>query len=366
MKIGIPQEVMTGEGRIALLPDACRAIIDAGHEVYVQSGAGLESGYSDDEFRHAGAKLVSSAEQVYRSARLVVKVKQPLQQDLRHLRESHLLFSYLHLAADPGLISALCRIGLTAIPFESVAGEDGSLPLLLPMSKIAGRIAVVRGASLLFRNRGGRGVLLGGVDDTDSGRVVILGAGVAGSQALEVAVALGASVAIVDIDDKKLSTLKECFPSIETYTSTAETVRSLCLQADLVIGSVLVAGRRAPVILDRSTIEQMNDGSVIVDIAIDQGGCVEGIRATDSEELFYVENGVLHSAVPNMPATVARTASQSLSAAVLPYVLQLAAMGTERLEQHDAKPTSKLLSAAVAISHGQIIDAVLKQEFEHN
>lgn len=352
---------MTGEGRVALTPAACQALLTAGHTVYIEKNAGINSGYSDLDYKQQGVELVDSAQQLYAASQLIVKVKQPMAQDLACLRRDHILFSYLHLAADLPLVHQLCDIGLSAIPFESVSDDQGKLPLLTPMSQVAGRIAVIRGASLLFRNRGGRGILLGGVDGSESGRVVVLGAGVAGSHAVAVAAALGAHIDVLDLNENKLQQLKAKYPSIETHLSTPEIVDSLCVMADLVIGAVLLAGRRAPVVLRQSVVKQMAAGSVIVDIAIDQGGCVENIRATSSEELCYVENGVIHSAVPNMPATVARTASQSLSSAILPYV---EALSGATLSQ-TTKPTSSRLQAiyrAIAIFQGEIVDQVLLNE----
>ncbi len=366
MNIGISQEIMTGEGRVALTPEACKTLIDAGHTVYVQRGAGIESGYADMDYQSSGAVLVDSAQQLYQAAQLIIKVKQPLPQDIRYLRSDHVIFSYLHLAADLPLINTLCGIGLCAIPFESVTDERGSLPLLAPMSRVAGRISVIRGASLLFRNRGGRGVLLGGVDGADSGRVVVVGAGVAGRHAVGVAAALGAKVDVLDLKQRKLELLKQRFPAIETHLSTPELIETLCVQADLVIGAVLLAGRRAPVVLKQSVVKQMNPGSVIVDIAIDQGGCVEGIRCTSSEELCYIHNGVIHSAVPNMPAAVARTSSQSLSSAILPYVKTLASMnlaehGCAELNKAESQQ-AQALQRAIAIQQGEVVDDVLRQE----
>ncbi len=362
MKIGIPLEIMTGEGRVALTPDACKNLVENGHTVYLQCGAAEISGYSDQDYQDGGVVIVQTAEQLYETAQLIVKVKQPLEQDLQYLNNKHILFSYLHLAADISLIRSLCTIGLTAIPFESIVDDNGLLPLLAPMSQVAGRISVIRGASLLFRNRGGRGVLLGGVDGADIGRVVILGAGVAGSHAVGVATALGAKVDVLDLNEQRLDALKQQYPAIETHLSTEERVESLCVQADLVIGAVLLAGRRAPVILKQSVVKQMNPGSVIVDIAIDQGGCVEGIQSTDSEQLCYLHNGVIHSAVPNMPAAVARTASQSLSSAVLPYVMALASSDPEQL-QDSISPFAGALLAAMAVQHHNIVDKILQQEF---
>lgn len=362
MKIGIPLEIMTGEGRVALTPQACGELVKDGHAVYLQAGAGVLSGYADADYRQVGVELVATAEDVYRKAELIVKVKQPLAQDLENLRADHVLFSYLHLAADCRLIDDLCNIGLTAIPFESVRGEDNSLPLLAPMSRVAGRIATMRGASLLFRNRGGRGVLIGGVEGSDAGRVVILGAGVAGSHALSAAVALGAEVDVVDLNEQKLAQLKQQFPGINTHLSTPEVVDALCPEADLVVGAVLQAGRRAPVVLKRDTVRRMFAGSVIVDIAIDQGGCVEDIKLTSSEELCYRQDDVIHSAVPNMPAAVPRTSSQSLSSAILPYVQVLAASNAELAQVNE--PVAQALYQARAIADGEVVDPVLQGEFQ--
>ena len=361
MKIGVPLEIMTGEKRVALTPAACKTLVQAGHVVYLQHDAGVSSGYSDADYIDSGAEIVANAQQLYASARLIIKVKQPLEQDIRYLTEQHILFSYLHLAADVALIHTLCDIGLTAVPFESISDDTGALPLLAPMSQVAGRIAAIRGASLLFTNRGGRGVLLGGVDGADSGRVVVLGAGVAGSHAVAVLAALGAKVDVLDLAAAKLESLKHSYPVIQTHLSDAKSIESLCVQADLVVGAVLLAGRRAPVVLKQSVVKQMNPGSVIVDIAIDQGGCVEGIRSTSSEELCYVEHGVIHSAVPNMPAAVARTSSQSLSSAILPYVLTLAATDIDALKKVDSRQ-ALAIHAAIAIHRGEVVDEILRQE----
>ncbi len=363
MNIGIPKEVMTGEGRIALIPEVCESLIKNGHTVFVESSAGLNSGYTDLDYQNCGVELVETAQQLYLKTQLIIKVKQPLEQDIRYLRHHHILFSYLHLAADLNLVDILCHIGLSAIPFESISDDHGNLPLLAPMSQVAGRIATLRGASLLFRNRGGRGVLLGGVVGADVGRVVVLGAGVAGSHAVAVAAALGAKVDVLDLNEKKLQLLQQQYPSIETHLSTPEMVEDLCVQADLVIGAVLLAGRRAPVVLKQSVVKQMHEGSVIVDIAIDQGGCVEGIHATSSEQLCYFEHGVIHTAVPNMPATVARTASQSLSSAIFPYAEALASLNLKEM----AKLTTSTLLAlhrGMAIYQGEVVDKVLQHEMK--
>lgn len=354
---------MTGEGRVPLTPAACKSLTDQGHMVFAQKGAGVNSGYPDAEYQQSGVELLDSAQALFESAQLIVKVKQPLEQDIAYLRSGHILFSYLHLAADAPLVNTLCDLGISAIPFESVVDENGQLPLLIPMSQVAGRIAAIRGASLLFRNRGGRGVLLGGIEGADAGRVVILGAGVAGSHALAVTVALGAKVDVLDLDEGKLRSLKQQYPVIETHLSTAEIVETLCVEADLVIGAVLLAGRRAPVVLKQAVVKRMNPGSVIVDIAIDQGGCIEGIHATTSEQLCYIENEVIHSAVPNMPATVARTSSQSLSSAILPYVQVLASSDIDEMANSEMS-REQALYRAMAVHRGRIVDEVLQREID--
>ncbi len=356
MKIAIPREVMQGEGRVALVPGDCDSLVKAGHIVLLQAGAGVDSGYSDGDYQQRGVELMPDASALYGNAELVVKVKQPLSQDLLHLRADHTLFSFLHLAADRDLVKALCDIGLTAIPFESVTEAQQGFPLLAPMSAIAGRLAVIRGARLLFSLSGGRGVLLGGVEGADAGRVVVLGAGVAGSHAAQTALALGAEVHVIDVNIQRLQLLSAQYPKLDTHVSEPDMIARLCQDADLVVGAVMLAGRRAPVVLTTEMIKAMPSGSVIVDIAIDQGGCVENIRLTKADELAYTLDAVIHSAVPNMPGAVPRTASQALSAAIAPYVARLAAGQAAQDE---------VLKAATAIHNGQIIDSVLADEMNN-
>lgn len=353
LKIGIPKENMRGEGRVALVPTDCKKLVDTGCVVYIEQGAGVKSGYVDADYSEVGVTLLASAEALYCEAQLVVKVKQPLAHDLKYLKSHHLLFSYLHLAADIPLIEKLCEIGLTAIPFEAVSNNQAERPLLAPMSAVAGRLSVMRGARLLFGTSGGRGVLLGGVDGAEKGRVVVLGAGIAGSHAVSTALGLEAEVHVFDLNEQRLASLRAQYPALITHLSEPELVAKICQQADLVVGAVMLAGRRAPMVLTRKMIEIMPKGSVIVDIAIDQGGCVEDIRVTDAEELAYTSQGVIHSAVPNMPGAVPRTAAQSLSAAVTPYVLRLA-------EGELAKDMD--LQQAVAVSEGRVLDLVLLEE----
>lgn len=355
LKIGIPEEIMLGEGRVALTPEDCGQLVKTGCAVHMQSKAGLASGYPDTAYTELGVTVHKTAEQLYRAAELIVKVKQPLADDLKLLESRHLLFSFLHLAADPELIKQLSEIGLTAIPLEAISDAAG-FPLLAPMSAIAGRLAVLRGASLLFSTLGS-GVLLGGVDGSEPGQVAVLGAGIAGSHAVAVARALGAEVDVFDLNTERLEALQAQWPEIHIHNAAADVIAEHAEQADLVIGAVMLAGRRAPVVLKQSSIARMRPGSVIVDIAIDQGGCIEGIRTTSAESPAYSHHGVLYSAVPNMPGAVPRTAAQSLSTVIRPYVQQLA---SESLDQLPA------LSRAVAISDGQVLDPVLQQALAGN
>jgi len=355
MKIGIPKESMPGEGRVALIPGDCKKLVGDGFVVFIEQGAGECSGYADSVYEEAGVEILPMAEDLYAASQLVVKVKQPLEHDLKYLRQDHLVFSYLHLAADKPLVERLCQLGLTAIPFEAVTNDVGEHPLLAPMSAIAGRLSVIRGARFLLSLFGGRGVLLGGVDGADTGRVVVLGAGVAGSHAVTTALGLNAEVHVFDLDKNRLNALQNKYPEIVTHMSEPATIARVCEQADLVIGAVMVAGRRAPIVLTKEMIKGMPEGSVIVDIAIDQGGCVEDIHLTSSEELVYKAHGVIHSAVPNMPGAVPRTASQSLSAAVTPYVKRLA---------DGALDKDSDLEAAIAVRGGQIVDKVLREEID--
>ena len=352
MNTGIPVEIMYGEGRVALIPAACSVLTSAGHRVFMETRAGLGSGYTDEDYRNAGVEIVANQESLYEAADLIVKVKQPLEEGLKHLLARHTVFSFLHLAPQPVLTRQLCDIGLTAIAFESGVDESGHRPLLAPMSKIAGRLAVIGGAGYLFQNNGGKGILLGGIDTTDDGKVVVMGAGVAGVHAIEAAVSLGANVTVFDLDQAKLERLESRYQNCTGVLSSEQAVADEVGGADLVVSAVMVAGRRAPVVIMESMIKSMSRGSVIVDIAIDQGGSVENIQATSYEQPVYTRHGVLHHAVPNMPGAEPRTASQALSSAVLPYVVELLEKGV----------TGSGLKAATAVQNGDVVDPVLKEE----
>jgi alanine dehydrogenase len=331
MNIGIPRETKRHEYRVAATPSAVRTLVAAGHEVRVEAGAGAGSGMDDDAYRAAGATVVDSAEEAW-AAPLVLKVKEPTPQEVRFLRDDLLLFTYLHLAADRALTEALLEAGTTAVAYETVEGPDGGLPLLTPMSEVAGRMAPQVGAYHLERFLGGRGVLLGGVPGVEAGEVVILGGGVVGTNAAKMAVGLGARVTMLDIDHRQLQYLDDVFGGrIETVMSNVGTIAKAAVRADLLIGAVLIPGARAPRLVPRELVAEMRPGSVIVDVAVDQGGCIETIRATTHDQPVYEEEGVIHYGVANMPGAVPNTSTRALSYQTLPYAQRLAAGGVAAL-----------------------------------
>ncbi len=324
MKIGIPKEIKTLEGRVGLVPAACGDLVQAGHEVYVQASAGEKSGFSDDAFEAVGARIVPDAESLYGSAELIVKVKEPVAGDLKHLKSHHLLFCYLHLAAEPELTRQLLEIGLTGVAFETVEEADGSLPLLAPMSNIAGRIGIQVATHLLHQPAGGKGILLGGLPAAHRGHVVVLGAGAAGGNSARLAASAGARVTVFDRRQDRLEQMMQIGANVTTLYPYVDTVADFVAQADIVVGAVLVTGARAPHVVTAQMVSAMEPGSVIVDISVDQGGCVETTRPTTYAEPTYSVDGVTHFAVTNMPGAVPRTASHALSAAVLPYAQRMA------------------------------------------
>ncbi|MEJ2643597.1 MAG: alanine dehydrogenase [Gammaproteobacteria bacterium] len=324
MRIGIPREIKTLEGRVALIPDACADLVEAGHEVLLERDAGTRAGYPDDQYRRAGVKVVDDAATLYGEAQLLLKVKEPVEGDLALLRKDHTLFCYLHLAANAELTRQLREIGLTAVAFETVEESDGRLPLLAPMSDIAGRLSVQVGTHLLHQPEGGRGILLGGMPAAERGHVVIIGAGVAGGNAAAVAAALGAQVTVFDRKREKLAAMQALGPNVTALYPYAHAIDKAVRQADMVVGAVLVVGQRAPHVVSADLVRSMAAGSVVVDISVDQGGCIETTRPTTYDAPTYVWEDVVHFTVTNMPGAVPRTAVQALSAALLPYVVQMA------------------------------------------
>jgi len=350
MFVGVPREIKAGEQRVALSPAGARALSDAGHGVLVETGAGAGSGFRDEEYAAAGARLVDVAG-VWETAELVLKVKEPLAEEVARIREGQTLFTYLHLAPMPDLVRALQRRGVLAIAYETVERADGSLPLLTPMSEVAGRLAIQEAAHYLGRAYGGRGILLSGVPGVPRGNVVILGAGTVGINAARIALGLGADVSLLDINLDRLRHVDDLFGGhVVTIASNAFNIEQVAQRADLLVGGVLVAGAKAPRLVTESLVRRMKPGAVIVDVAVDQGGCVETIRPTTLFEPVYTLHGVLHYGVTNMPALVPRTSTFALTNATLPYALELARKGTERAVGESAE-----LARGVNVWRGRVV-----------
>jgi alanine dehydrogenase len=350
MKIGVPKEIKIHEYRVGLVPAGVRELVDAGHEVLVQSGAGSGIGFDDAHYQSAGAQVAKNAQDIFAAADLIVKVKEPQLAECKLLRSGQTLFTYLHLAADREQAQALIASGATAIAYETVTATDGSLPLLTPMSEVAGRMSVQVGANSLQKANGGFGVLLGGVPGVAPAKVVVLGGGVSGTHAAEMAVGLRADVTVVDRSVKRLRELSAIFGSqLKTVYSTAHAIEELVREADLVIGAVLIAGAAAPKLVTRAMVKTMKTGAVLVDIAIDQGGCFETSRPTTHAEPTYVLDGVIHYCVTNMPGAVPRTSTFALTNATLPYVRSIADHGWRKAIANDVG-----LSRGLNVHAGQV------------
>ncbi|MEZ4504160.1 MAG: alanine dehydrogenase [Dehalococcoidia bacterium] len=336
MIVGTVRETKTEEYRVALTPDGVHDIVRAGHDVLVETHAGLGSNYTDDEYRVAGAEVVATPEEVYARAELMCEVKEPQPSEYELLREDQILFTYLHLAAERHVTDALLRAKCIAIGYETVRRDDGFLPLLAPMSEVAGRMAVEIGAHFLKRPGPGRGMLLGGLPGVPPAHVVIVGSGNVGKNSVRAAVGAGARVSVVSINEDQLRDIEEAYAGrVETALASPHTIARLVATADLLVGAVLVEGRRAPVVVTREMVRSMGEGAVIVDVAVDQGGCVETTRPTSHVEPIYVDEGVVHYAVPNMPGAVPRTSSRALTGLTLPYILRVANEGFEAAVERD-------------------------------
>lgn len=358
MEIGIPKETKDQEFRVGLSPSSVRVLQENGHTVFVETQAGLGAGFTDDDYTSAGAKIVTTKDAAW-NRELVVKVKEPLAAEYKFLQKEQILFTYLHLAADRKLTEHLIDCGVTAIAYETVE-QPGSnkLPLLTPMSIIAGRLSVQFGARFLERQQGGRGVLLGGVPGVKPGKVVILGGGVVGTEAAKIAVGMGAAVQILDVNVERLAYLETLFGSrVELLYSNSAHIEAAVKDADLLIGAVLVPGRRAPILVSRNLVKQMRPGSVIVDVAVDQGGCVETLHATSHTNPVYIEEGVVHYGVPNMPGAVPWTSTQALNNSTLPYVLQLANLGIKALA------TNQALAKGVNVQDHRLVHPAVQEVF---
>jgi alanine dehydrogenase len=358
MRIGVPKEIKIHEYRVGLVPAAVRELVGSGHEVHVETGAGAGIGVTDEHYRAAGARIAPDAQSVFAAADMIVKVKEPQLVECARLRPGQVLFTYLHLAADRPQAEALMKSGATAIAYETVTAPDGSLPLLTPMSEVAGRMAVQVGAHYLQKANGGRGVLMGGVAGVPAANVVVVGGGVSGTHAVEMAHGLRADVTVLDRSIRRLRELDVQFHgSVRTLFSTTETIERSVREADLVIGAVLVPGAAAPKLVTAAMIRSMHPGSVVVDIAIDQGGCFETSRPTTHADPTYVEYGVIHYCVTNMPGAVPRTSAFALNNATLPYVRAIADKGWERAVAEDAG-----LANGVNVSRGRIVHAAVARD----
>jgi alanine dehydrogenase len=336
MVIGVPKEVKDHESRVGITPAGVKALVDAGHKVLVETKAGELSAFPDDEYQAAGAEIVGSAYDTWRLADMVVKVKEPVEKEYQHFRPGLVLFTYLHLAPIAGLTNALLEKGVIGIAYETVRDRVGSLPLLTPMSEVAGRLSVQVGAAYLQREHGGRGVLLGGVPGVPPGNVVIIGGGVVGVNAAKMALGLGAKVTLIDLNLNRLRELDDIFNGrLYTLASNSYNIQRAACEADLLIGGVLIPGAAAPKLVTAEMVSKMKHGAVIVDVAIDQGGCIETARPTTHSDPSYIVDGVVHYCVTNMPAAVPNTSTLALTNATFPYVLKLAALGARTAIRED-------------------------------
>jgi alanine dehydrogenase len=357
MLIGVPKEIKNHEYRVGLTPTSVREVVAHGHKVIVETNAGAGIGCADEDYVAAGAEIVGSASEIFATAEMVVKVKEPQKVEYEQLREGQLLFTYLHLAPDPAQTEGLVKSGVTAIAYETVTDKNGGLPLLAPMSEVAGRMAPQVGAAALQKANGGRGMLLGGVPGVAPAKVVVIGGGVVGTNAARIAAGMGADVTILDKNVKRLTYLDDLYgPRIKTQYATIDDTEALVYDADMVVGAVLIPGAAAPKLIKKEQLSKMKSGSVIVDVAIDQGGCFETSKATTHADPTYIVDDVVHYCVANMPGAVARTSTFALNNATLPFTLALADKGWKKACQDDAH-----LAAGLNVHNGRVTyEAVAK------
>ena len=359
MLIGVPKEIKNHEYRVGLTPVSVREITTHGHKVIIETGAGAGIGCSDEDYIAAGAQIVETASEIFTTAEMVVKVKEPQKVEYEQLRDGQLLFTYLHLAPDPDQTAGLLKSGVTAIAYETVTDRNGGLPLLAPMSEVAGRMAPQVGAAALQKANGGRGMLLGGVPGVAPAKVVVIGGGVVGTNAARIAAGMGADVTILDRNIKRLTYLDDLFgPRIKTQYATIDDTEALVYEADMVVGAVLIPGAAAPKLIHRDQLPRMKPGSVIVDVAIDQGGCFETSKATTHADPTYIVDEVVHYCVANMPGAVARTSTFALNNATLPFTLALANKGWKQACQDDPHLAAGLNVHAGQVTYKAVADAL--------
>ena len=359
MIVGVPREIKQDEYRVGMLPSGAEELTAQGHDVLVEQGAGSGSGIADDQYQLAGAAIVERGADVFASAELVVKVKEPMSSEWPLLRPEQIVFTYFHFAADEELTRAVCYTGITAIAYETLGGPDGTLPLLTPMSEVAGRMSIQEGAKYLERPQEGRGILLGGVPGVEPAHIVILGGGVVGKNAAQIAAGFQADVVILDINVDRLRYLEDIMPAnVNTVFSDRHSVRNQLTRADLVIGAVLIPGARAPQLIRREDLKIMKPGAVIIDVCIDQGGCTETSRPTTHSTPTYIVDGIVHYCVTNMPGAVGRTSTYALCNVTFPYALRIANSGLRTAAREDSE-----LAAAVNTAGGHITNQAVAETF---
>lgn len=360
MKIGIPKEIKNNENRVGIVPGGVAQLVQDGHEVFVQSQAGQGINLTDADFENAGAQILPTLEAVFEQAEMIIKVKEPQPQEIALLKPHHLLYTYLHLAADKELTKGLMDSGATCVAYETIQLSSGALPLLTPMSEVAGRMSVQVGAYHLQNSSGGKGVLLGGVPGVHRAKVTVIGCGAAGTNAIKMAMGLGADVYALDVSHDRLAELEDLFENrLTTLYSNPYNIEQTVLQSDLVIGAVLVAGAKAPKLINRDLISRMEKGSVVVDIAVDQGGCIETCHPTTHEKPTFEVDGVVHYCVANMPGAVAQTSTYALTNVTLPYARKLARLGVTEACQND-----QALKLGVNILKGKLVYQQVAQDLE--
>lgn len=360
MIIGVPKEIKDNEHRVGLTPAGAALLVQDGHEVFVQKSAGMGSGLRDDQYVQAGAKILDTAADVFEKAELIVKVKEPQMVEVKMMREGQILFTYLHLAPVPDLTKALLDQKISGVAYETIELADGSLPLLRPMSEVAGRLSVQIGAQYLQKDKGGSGVLLGGVPGVKQGRVMVIGAGIVGMNAIKMAVGLGADVSVFDLNPLRLAYLDDLYGGrITTIVSNAEALADEAALSDLIIGAVLVTGARSPKVVTRAMLSQMRPNSVAVDVSVDQGGCFESTKPTTHTNPTYFDSGVLHYCVSNIPGAVARTSTFALTNVTLPYLRKLAGFGLRKALKEDPA-----LAKGLNVHAGEITQKAVAEAYE--
>ncbi len=361
MIIGVPKEIKTNENRVSMTPAGVMELTKKKHTVYVQTKAGEGSGYSDADYKKAGAKILKTIEQVYKKAEMIVKVKEPIKSEYKLVKDDQLLFTYFHFASHKPLTDALIKSGAVCLAYETVTKPDGSLPLLVPMSEVAGRMATQEGAKYLEKPMGGRGILLGGVPGVPSANVLIIGGGIVGTNAAKMAAGLGANVTIMDIDLNRLRELDDIMPAnVTTIYSNEYNIKKMIPYQDLIIGAVLIPGAKAPNLITRKMLKDMRKGTVLVDVAVDQGGCIETCKPTTHSKPTYVIDGIVHYCVANMPGAVPYTSTIALTNATLPYVLQLANKGWKKACAADAG-----LAEGLNVVNGKVVYEGVAKAFKY-